>query len=164
MARQIDQIISLVRQILESVLRKLNARDVAFGWRIGQAVNKQARKNPMIEKTITNLQKITFMVNPRTRPTAAHPEGEPAELDGDATCAILSGPATFNALPGGRSFDFVSQDNVNPDPSQNVTDFQVSGDADLGGGTETITDTVRLTVVHENAAQLGLAGGDPVDK
>lgn len=99
-----------------------------------------------LDVTITNQEQVLVTLNP----------DQP--LDGDATFEVVSGNSTFAAQPGGLSAQLISEDGVGD------TVYRVSGDADPGGGTQTIEDTVTLHVVHPHATTLGLSAGTPTPK
>lgn len=119
-----------------------------FGWQISEP----KPKHTMLELKITNEQKISVKLTPRTA------TGKPAELDGKATFTIVSGESSV--LPGedGRSATLVSSD------APGDTQFLVEADADLGEGVETISDIIKLTVIGAHAANLGLEAGNPEPK
>lgn len=141
-----------MREWLCKVLRcdKHIKKQIGFGWRIGQPQPKT--KVSMQEITITNEQKILMTVKPVTA------TGKPAKLDGPIAVTATSGESTFEIQPDGNSFYLISADT--PGDSQ----FLVEGDADLGSGVETISDTVKLTVEGAKAANLGLTSGTPEPK
>ena len=120
-----------------------------FNWRVEPP---QPKKKRMLELSITNEQKIKITVAPVTA------TGRPAELDGSITVTVVSGSATAEVQPDGRSAYLISSD-VPGD-----TQFAVEGDADLGSGVETISDVVHLTVQGARAANLGLTAGAPEAK
>jgi hypothetical protein len=106
----------------------------------------------MLEVTITNEQQVLVTLHPVTA------AGHPAPVDGPPQWSVISGDSTFQPAADGLSCELISSDNPGD------TDFQVTADADLGQGVIPITDIVRLTVAHANAANLGLTAGDPTPK
>lgn len=103
------------------------------------------------EITLTNEQKVLVTVNPVTA------TGQPAQLDGPAIFTVTSGDCTVSAVDE-RSAFIVSGSSL----SDSVV--QVDGDADLGGGVETISDTVLVHVQGARATSLGLTVGTPEPK
>ena len=103
--------------------------------------------------TITNEQKIKVTLNPVTD------AGKPAQLDGAPVWEVLSGASKVVAAADGLSAYLISDDS---DLTQTV--YQVSGDADLGSGVETISDTITLTITHANAKNIGVVAGTPETK
>jgi len=105
----------------------------------------------MIELSCTVEEKIKVTVNPVT------PGGVPATLDGPIQASVQSGNGTV-ALVDEDSFFVISGD------LPGDTTFLVSGDADLGAGVQTISDTVLLHAVEAKASNLGLTSELPVLK
>jgi len=96
----------------------------------------------------TNEQKRIVLTNPKTQ------GGQPATIDGALTVEVVSGDGTFEvdpALP--TQFKAVSGTALGD------TVYNISADADLGAGVQTITDQVTLTVTSASAASFGLAEG-----
>ena len=108
----------------------------------------------MITATINFLQKIAVTLNPVDDEVPP----QPAPVDGVPVWTQISGDATFVPAADGLSCELIS----GPDIGDSV--FQVSADADPGTGTQTIIDTVTLTVQHPFATNLGLAAGTPENK
>lgn len=106
-----------------------------------------------LELTITNEQKIAVSINPKTA------TNKPAPIDGSPTWEKLSGAASIEVAEDGKSATLISSDD---DLSDSL--FQVSADADLGEGVETIMDTVLLKTIGAKAASLGLTAGEPEAK
>ncbi len=106
-----------------------------------------------VEITLTNEQKVRATITPKTA------TGRPAPLDGKPTVTVVSGDVTIaNVSEDGLSFDIVSGDS--PGSSQVL----VEADADLGEGTETISDVITVTVQGARAANLGITLGTPEPK
>lgn len=102
--------------------------------------------------TITNEQKVEVTLDPRTA------AGNPATLDGTPTWTVTAGDATLEVATDGLSAFLVSgAADVN-------SVIEVSADADLGEGVQTIVDTVDLAVVAASASALGLVVGTPTLK
>ena len=99
--------------------------------------------------SITNEQKVTVTLKPVTN------AGKPAKLDGAPTWTVVSGDSTVTPSADGLSASLVSADNPGD------TTYLVEADADLGEGVETIQDTITLTVIGANAANLGLVASPP---
>ncbi len=106
---------------------------------------------PLTVKLTTD-QQVTVRITPVT------PRGQPAKLDGVPTWSVAVGGATLNVAKNGLSAAIVSPDV--PGESQVL----ISADADLGAGVETISDTVDVNVVGQNATALGLVAETPVTK
>src|SRR6185369_1584716 len=62
-------------------------RKVAFGWSVGQPQLKKKRIAMPLEVTMTNEEKITVRLSPKTQ------AGKPTKLDGAPKWSIVSGPA-----------------------------------------------------------------------
>ena len=107
----------------------------------------------MLELTITNEEKIKVTLAPVTS------TGKPAQVDGVPTWNVLSGPAAVNVAADGLSAELVSHDSDLSD-----TQIQVSADADLGEGVETVSDVITLKTVGAKAQSLGLSAGSPEPK
>jgi hypothetical protein len=73
--------------------------------------------------------------------------GAPATLDGPLTVEVQSGQGTFTV----NGLEVVMSSEV---PGETV--YLISGDADLGAGVVTISDTHTSTVANEQATNLGL--------
>jgi hypothetical protein len=130
-------------------LRLARRRTIIFGWKIDPATakSKEGAEHCMpLELSITNEEQVKVHLTPVT--TA----GKPAQLDGPPTWERVSGPAKVKPADDGLSADLVSDDE---DLSDTV--IQVSADADLGEGVETIRDTILLHTTHANAKSLGLS-------
>ena len=126
-----------------------NRKRLRFAYRIGRTRRKKGV--PMLELICTNEEKIHVTVNPVT--TA----GQPCSLDGPIAIVTQSGDGSF-ATDGDLSFWLISGDNPGD------TTFIVSGDADLGTGTETISEIIVLHVSGAKAKNLGLVAESPVPK
>ncbi len=99
--------------------------------------------------SITNEQKVTVTLKPVTN------AGKPAKLDGAPAWTVVSGDSTVVAAADGLSASLVSSD------TPGDTTYLVDGDADLGSGVESVQDTITLTVIGANAANLGLVASAP---
>lgn len=141
--RRCDEILDAIRK---------PARKARFDYRIGPVINKNERTPMPLEISITNEQKVTVTLKPVTA------TGKPAPLDGVPTWTIQTGDSTVVPAADGLSASLVSSD------SPGDTVYLVEADADLGSGTETIADTIRLSVIGARAANLGLVAGDPEPK
>ena len=107
----------------------------------------------MLTVKITNEQQVVITLSPKTD------SGKPAKLDGIPTWEKTGdGLATIVVAADGLSATLISAD----DPG--VTQFLVSGDADLGEGVEPIADTITLDVSSATAKNLGLVAGTPTNK
>lgn len=97
--------------------------------------------------TITNEQKVPVTLAPTTA------AGNPATLDGTPSWNVLEGDATIEVAADGLSCYLISGSaDVN-------SKIEVSADADLGEGVQTITDVIDLAVVSAQASGLGLTVG-----
>ena len=121
---------------------------VHFEFGVGPITQKERTQMPLALK-ISNEQKVTVTINPKTN------AGKPATLDGAPTWTVVSGESTVVTADGGLSASLVSSDNPGD------TTFLVEADADLGEGVETVQDTITLSVIGANAANLGLVAGQP---
>jgi hypothetical protein len=134
-----------------AILREMAGPRVRFIYTVGAAQLKE-KKMPL-DVTITNVQKIDITASPTTG------SGKPAKLDGPLKVTVQSGDSTVTQDPANPlMFTLVSSDT----PGDTV--YLVDGDADLGSGVEDIQDTITLHVTGENAKNLGLVAGSPVDK
>ena len=107
-----------------------------------------------VEVSITNEQKIKATLTPKTA------GGKPAQLDPNnpPTWTVVSGESSVSVSADGLSADLISAD------SPGETIILVEADADLGGGVETVADTIKLTVLGARAQNLGLTLGVPENK
>ncbi len=108
--------------------------------------------------TLSNEQKVTGVtINPTTS------TGKPSSIEpGSLETHIIDGnPNATGMVEADGSLSFISGDG---DAALGATTFVVSGDADLGAGVETISDTVTINVTGANAKNLGLTGGTVVAK
>ncbi len=147
-ARDIRKGLVAVASAVEQLKPKPETERVHFGYEIGPATSKERKPVPL-EISITNEQKVTVTLKPVTN------AGKPAKLDGAPSWAVVSGDSTVVAAADGLSASLVSGDNPGD------TTFLVEADADLGSGVETVQDTITLTVIGANAANLGLVAGTP---
>lgn len=106
----------------------------------------------MIEIKITNEQKVKVTLVP------VSDTGKPAKLDGKPAWEVVSGFSRLVVADDGMSATLISED----DPGDTV--YEVSADADLGEGVETIADTIKLTVEGARAKNLGLVAAAPEPK
>lgn len=106
-----------------------------------------------LDLTITNEEKVKVTLAPVTS------TNKPAKLDGTPEWVTISGPAKLEPASNGLSAYLISDDT-------NVSDsvFQVNADADLGEGTETISDLITLHVSNAHAKNLGIVAGQPEAK
>lgn len=127
---------------------------VRFGFKIGAAQPKN-KESHMVEVDITNEQKIKFTLNPVTE------TGKPAQLEaGSVKWEVISGGDATNlaVAEDGMSAYVISGDNPGD------IDVQISADADLDEGVETISDLIRVHVLGARAKNLGLVKGEPEPK
>ena len=104
-----------------------------------------------LEITLTNEQKVRLTAIPVTA------VGNPAPVDGPVVFSVIAGDSTITPIDDFSAF-LVSSD------TPGDTTYLVSADADLGGGVETIQDTVLMHVEGARAANLGLVLGAPEPK
>jgi hypothetical protein len=144
-----------ILRLLKKILKKLNQLLGAchFNYSVGPIRNKSGGGcNRMLEITITNEQQVNVVLHPVTA------TGRPATVDGAPTWTAQSGDSTVTPAADGLSADLISSD------TPGDTEILVEADADLGQGVIPISDIIRLTVAHANAANLGLVAGDPTPK
>lgn len=125
---------------------------VHFEFTVGPIMQKERTEMPL-ELSLTNEQKVNVTVTPKTQ------SGKPAKLDGKPAWEVTSGGATLAVADDGLSADIISSDD---DLSDSLV--QISADADLGEGVETIADTVLVHTAGANASNLGLSASAPVLK
>ena len=104
---------------------------------------------------ILNFGELSILLGKRIiftlAPTTA--AGNPATLDGTPSWTVLEGDATIEVAADGLSCYLISGSaDVN-------SKIEVSADADLGEGVQTITDVIDLAVVSAQASGLGLTVG-----
>src|ERR1043165_185984 len=109
----------------------------------------QPKHKAMLELTINNEQKVRVLIAP------VDSAGKPAKLDGAPTWETSSGDSTVVPDPDGLGAFLVSSDT----PGESI--INVTADADLGAGVETIADAIKLTAEGAKAASLGLTAGTP---
>lgn len=119
-----------------------------FDFEVGPVTLKERQHMPLAI-SITNEQKVTVTLKPVTN------AGKPASLDGAPTWTVVSGDSTVAPATDGLSASLVSSD------TPGDTTFLVEADADIGAGVQNIQDTITLTVIGAQAANLGLAAGTP---
>lgn len=107
-----------------------------------------------VEVSITNEQKIRATLAPKTL------GGKPTSVDSNnpPKWSVVSGDSTVTPDIDGLGATLFSSDT----PGDTVV--LVEADADLGDGVETISDTIKLTVIGARAANLGLTLGAPENK
>lgn len=108
----------------------------------------------MIEVTYSATEKARIRVSPVTT------SGGPAKIQAGSlvvTPTAGSGQALNPVVEIEGDDLFTVRTDLPADGVLADLDFEVSGDADLGGGVKTITDVVRTHVTTEQAANLGLA-------
>lgn len=98
---------------------------------------------------ITTAQEVDFTLTPTTV------SGKPAKVDGAPTYTVSSGSVTLRTAPDGLSTVIVSGD------VEEAYTVDVSADADVGAGVETISMQITGNVLGEKAAQLGGTFGAP---
>ena len=106
----------------------------------------------MIEKTLTNEQKIKATLTPVTE------TGRPAKLDGAPSWTIQDGNCTISVADDGLSATIIAGD-VPGD-----TMILIEADADLGAGVQKVSDAIKIHVEGAMAKSLGLAFGEPEPK
>jgi len=121
--------------------------DIAFGL-----VIQKAKKPMAVATSITNAQKVNVTLSPKTD------SGKPAKLDGAPVWSVVSGDSTVVPAADGLSADLISSD------TPGDTTFLIDADADLGTGVEDLQETITLTVIGENAKNLGITIGTPTLK
>ncbi len=121
-----------------------------FDWTVGPVQQKQPSSPPMpLTLKITNAQQIPVTLAPKTD------SGRPASLDGAPKWSVISGSSTVVPAPDGLSAMLISSDNPGD------TEILIDADGDLGSGVEDVSDTILLSVIGENAKNLGLTAGAP---
>lgn len=139
-------------RIVRLVERIFSKRHGHFDFVVAPS-SKLQKESLMLTVKITNEQQVVVTLNPKTD------SGKPAKLDGIPTWEKTGdGLATIEVAPDGMSATLISAD----DPG--ITQFLVSGDADLGEGVEPISDTITLDVSSATAKNLGLTVGTPTNK
>jgi hypothetical protein len=104
--------------------------------------------------TLTTEQKQHVKLNPKTA------AGNPAALDSVPVWAVTSGTGTVVPDADGLGAFCVSTDTVDGV----ATVISVSAEGDVTPGTDVVTDTITITTVHADAANLGLTVDPPVAK
>ena len=148
----LEGLIMVARAIGELKPKPDSKPKVHFDFTVGPIILKERTEMPL-ELSLTNEQKVNVTVTPKTQ------SGKPAKLDGKPTWEVTSGGATLAVADDGLSADIISSDD---DLSDSLV--QISADADLGEGVETIADTVLVHTAGANASNLGLVAGTPVLK
>jgi len=123
-------------------------RSAGLAFKFGVATKKKRKPMPVVV-SITNEQKIKAGLTPTTG------GGKPAQLDPNnpPKWSVISGDSTVVPSADGLSADLVSSDT----PGDTV--YLVEADADLGDGVETLSDTIKLSVLGALAQNLGLTLG-----
>lgn len=148
-ARDIRKGLHAVAQAIDGLKPKPDPKPtVHFDFEVGPVTLKERQHMPLAV-SITNEQKVTVTLKPVTN------AGKPASLDGVPTWTVVSGDSTVVPSTDGLSASLVSSDNPGD------TTYLVEADADIGEGVQTIQDTITLTVIGAQAANLGLAAGTP---
>lgn len=132
-----------------SVCKPGNKSRVRFEFSVGLPEKKERH---VMELKITNEQKVNVKVAPVTD------TGRPAKLDGKPAWTVITGNSTLEVAEDGLSAYLISSD----DPGD--TQIIVKADADLGEGTEEISDIISLSVVGATAKNLGLSASPPEPK
>lgn len=99
--------------------------------------------------TITNEQKVKVTAAPTTA------AGNPAEVQ-DLTFTVTDGDATVELIEGEPNSAYLVSGEANVNSV-----IEVSADADLGEGVQTIADRIDLAVVAAGASALGFTVGEP---
>lgn len=124
----------------------------SLGMRIGPVSEKRTAQQgvPKMDLVLNNEQKCLLTINPLTA------GGNPAPVDGapqwataDATIATVE-PAADGLTCTVRSGDVAG-----------TTTVTVTADADLGDGTQTLSEVVNVIVVQAQASTLGVTAGTP---
>lgn len=102
--------------------------------------------------TLTDEQKLTLTLAPRTAGTSTNPDGKPVRVDGVPTWTVTSGDVTVTPSEDGLRAV------VLPGAANSNSVIEVTADADLGEGVTPVTDTVDVAVVEASASALGLSG------
>jgi hypothetical protein len=104
-----------------------------------------------LEVTMTTEEKVQVTVSPLTA------TGQPAQLDGPVSFMVMSGDCTVEVIDDTNAY-LVS--------GSALADslVQVSADADLGSGVQTLEDAVTVHVLGAMATSLGLRAGAPIPK
>lgn len=128
-------------------------RSVGLAFKFGVPTKKERKPMP-VEVSITNEQKIKASLTPTTG------SGKPAQLDPNnpPRWSVISGDSLVDPSADGLSASLISSNT----PGDTVV--LVEADADLGDGVETISDTIKLTVLGAKAQNLGLTLGTPENK
>lgn len=123
-----------------------------FRFSVG-LVTLKGKKNTMpLTIKLTTEQQVLVKLAPVT------PKGKPVDLDGVPNWSVVSGEATLTVAADGKSCTIISPD------SAGTSQVLVEADADLGSGVDTISDTIAVDVVHQNATALGLTAEPPTLK
>lgn len=145
------RLMKIIVKKLKVVFKCAPKKRVRLHFAFGLPTNKN-ESNTYMEIKITNEQKVKVTLTPKTD------TGKPAPLDGVPSWQVLSGNSRVEQADDGMSAYLISGD----DPGD--TEVIVKADADLGEGTEEISDILRLSVVGATAKNLGIAVGTPEPK
>lgn len=104
----------------------------------------QTKERKMFALTIRTGQKATLKISPLDR------FGLVEALDGDVTAEVVSGDAIAEVLPGNEL-------RLTASLVPGTSTIKLTADAQEGEGKDVITETIELTVQHENAVVLNLA-------
>jgi hypothetical protein len=99
----------------------------------------------MFAQTITNEEKVTFTLAPKTA------GGADATVDGAPVWEVTDGDATVEPAADGLSAV------VRPGTAGTLSTITVTADADMGEGVTNISEDILLTTVAAGASSLGLS-------
>lgn len=150
-AHAIKEGLEAVAKAITSLRPECSKPKVHFEIAFGLATKKDPKPMPQ-SASITNEQQIVATLNPTTA------TGKPAKVDGAPVWSVISGDSIVVPAADGLSATLISSDT----PGDTV--FLVDADANLGEGVEDVQDTITLTVLGANAANLGLTFGQPTAK
>jgi hypothetical protein len=126
-----------------------------FGWTVGHPVLKAGvvheRMHMPLDVTMTTEEKVQVTVSPVTA------TGQPATLDGPVSFTVIVGDCTIEPI------DALSAYIVSGSALADSL-VQVSADADLGSGVQTVEDAVTVHVHGAMATSLGMSAGTPIPK
>lgn len=109
---------------------------------------------------ITDEQKISVGVDPRTEGTSTQPEGKPAPIDGNVTWSVEDGDVTIESI-GSEAEKTV---NIVSGTANSTYRVRAKADADLGEGVVEIAVDFAGVVTQAGAAELATVVGTPVQK
>lgn len=145
-----------IEEILRDFLAWLKTLPTAGGNFIFNALGSVSRAHggAMLEVTCTSVEKFRVQVVPVTA------SGKPSKIQSGSLVVtpVADGSTGVSPVATIESDDtFSVQADIADGSASAVQLFTVEGDADLGAGVVTISDTVTLNVASEQAVNLGLA-------